>query len=125
MAVPGASRWFRGGVVAYDSDVKYDVLGVPAVPSSPRWPRAAMAEGVRRVLRCDVGLGITGVAGPEEQEGHAPGLVLVGLATPDGNVVSHSLRLPGDRDRIRQYAAISALDLLRRSLLGRPLVDRR
>ena len=125
VGVAGASQWFRGGVVAYDSDVKYDVLGVPRGPVVSEAAAGAMAQGVRRVLRCDIGLGITGVAGPDEQEGHAPGLVLVGLATPDGNVVSHSLRLPGDRDRIRQFAAISALDLLRRSLLGRPLVGGR
>jgi nicotinamide-nucleotide amidase len=75
-----------------------------------------MAEGVRKVVGADVGLGITGVAGPDDQEGVAPGTVFVGLALPDGRTESRELRLPGDRDRVRQYAAISALDLLRRAL---------
>jgi nicotinamide-nucleotide amidase len=114
--VPGASAWFKGGVVAYDTQVKYDVLGVPTGPVVTESAAAAMAEGVRKVTGADVGLGITGVAGPDDQEGVAPGTVFVGLALPDGRTDSRQLRLPGDRDRVRQYAAISALDLLRRAL---------
>jgi nicotinamide mononucleotide (NMN) deamidase PncC len=78
-----------------------------------------MAEGVRKVTGADVGLGITGVAGPDEQEGVAPGTVFVGLALP-GRTESREFRLPGDRDRVRQYSAISALDLLRRALDAQP-----
>ena len=78
--VPGASAWFRGGVVAYDSQVKFDVLGVPAGPVVTEAAAAAMAEGAARVTGADVGLGITGVAGPDDQEGVAPGTVFVGLA---------------------------------------------
>jgi nicotinamide-nucleotide amidase len=114
--VPGASSWFKGGVVAYDSQVKFDVLGVPVGPVVTAAAAAAMAEGVRKVVGAQVGLGITGVAGPDDQEGVAPGTVFVGLALPDGRTESRELRLPGDRDRVRQYAAISALDLLRRAL---------
>jgi nicotinamide-nucleotide amidase len=114
--VPGASAWFRGGVVAYNSAVKHDVLGVPAGPVVTVEAAAAMAEGARRVLGADVGLGITGVAGPDTQEGVAPGTVFVGLALPGREATTRQLRLPGDRERIRQYAAISALDLLRRSV---------
>ena len=77
-----------------------------------------MAEGARRVLGADVGLGITGVAGPEEQEGVAVGTVFVGLALGDGPALARGFRLPGDRPRIRQYSAISALDMLRRELLS-------
>ena len=115
--VPGASRWFRGGVVAYDAAVKHAVLGVPAGPVVTAAAAGAMAEGARRVLGADVGLGITGVAGPESQEGVAPGTVFVGLALGGGVPVTRELRLPGDRPRVRQYAAISAVDLLRRALL--------
>jgi nicotinamide-nucleotide amidase len=118
--VVGASRWFRGGVVAYDSDVKHTVLGVPAGPVVTESAAAAMAEGVRRVLGADVGLGITGVAGPDTQEGIAPGTVFVGVALPGLPAESRVLQLPGDRARIRQYSAITALDLLRRALLGGP-----
>ncbi len=114
--VAGASAWFRGGVVAYDSQVKYDVLGVPAGPVVTESAAAAMAEGVRRVTGAHVGLGITGVAGPDEQEGVAPGTIFVGLSLPDRPTETRQLRLPGDRERVRQYGAISALDLLRRAL---------
>jgi nicotinamide-nucleotide amidase len=118
--VAGASAWFRGGVVAYDSQVKFDVLGVPAGPVVTETASAAMAEGARRVTGADVGLGITGVAGPDDQEGVAPGTIFVGLALPDRPTETRQLRLPGDRERVRQYGAISALDLLRRALDAPP-----
>ncbi len=114
--VPGASAWFRGGVVAYDSQVKFDVLGVPTGPVVTEPAAAAMAEGAARVTGADVGLGITGVAGPEEQEGVAPGSVFVGLSLPGQPTQTRQLRVPGDRERVRQLGAISALDLLRRAL---------
>ena len=114
--VVGASEWFRGGVVAYDSAVKYSLLGVEDGPVVSEAAAAAMAEGVRRVLRSDIGLGVTGVAGPTSQEGHLPGTVCVGLALPGRPPVTRALQLPGDRARVRQYSAITALDLLRREL---------
>ncbi|HEY7948721.1 MAG TPA: CinA family protein, partial [Acidimicrobiales bacterium] len=64
-----------------------------------------------------VGLALTGVAGPDEQEGRPPGTVYVGLARSGAETESLEAHLPGDRDRVRQYATISALDLLRRRLL--------
>ncbi len=114
--VPGASAWFRGGVVAYDSQVKFDVLGVPTGPVVTEPAAAAMAEGAARVTGADVGLGITGVAGPDEQESVAPGTIFVGLSFPGAPTQTRQLRVPGDRERVRQYGAISALDLLRRAL---------
>jgi len=114
--VPGASAWFRGGVVAYDARVKFAVLGVPEGPVVTEAAAAAMAEGAARVTGADVGLGITGVAGPEEQEGVAAGTVFVGLSLPGQPAQTRELRVPGDRERVRQYGAISALDLLRRTL---------
>jgi nicotinamide-nucleotide amidase len=116
VAVPGASRWFRGGVVAYDSQVKYDVLEVPRGPVVTEAAAAAMAEGVRKVTGSDVGLGITGVAGPNSQEDVVPGTIFVGLALRGEPGQARELRVPGDRERIRQFGAISALDLLRRAL---------
>jgi len=115
--VPGASAWFRGGVVAYHEQVKFDVLGVPVGPVVSAAAAAAMAQGVCRVTGSDVGLGITGVAGPDDQEGVDPGTIFVGLRLPDGPMSSRELHLPGDRERVRQYGAISALDLLRRALI--------
>jgi nicotinamide-nucleotide amidase len=114
--VPGASSWFRGSVVSYASDVKYDVLGVPAGPVVSEEAAIAMADGARRVLGADVGLSITGVAGPTEQDGQPVGTVFVGLAGTGGAPEAVAFTVPGDRARIRQYATIAALDLLRRSL---------
>jgi nicotinamide-nucleotide amidase len=115
--VPGASAWFRGGVVAYHEQVKFDVLDVPVGPVVSEAAAAAMARGVCQVTGSDVGLGITGVAGPEDQEGVGPGTIFVGLRLPDGSTSTRELHLPGDRERVRQYGAISALDLLRRALI--------
>ena len=117
--VAGVSGVFRGSVVAYDSDVKFDVLGVERGPVVTADAAEQMAAGARRVLGADVGIGITGVAGPAEQDGQPVGTVFVGLAIGDGPVESMRLTLPGDRRRIREFAAISALDLLRRRLLDR------
>ena len=75
----------------------------------------AMAAGVRQALGADVGLATTGVAGPAEQEGQPVGTVYIGLALGD-EVEARWVRLPGDRDRIHQYAVINVLDLLRRRL---------
>ena len=113
--VAGASGWFRGGVVSYASEVKYEVLGVDVGPVVSGRAAEEMATGVARLLRSDVGLSVTGVAGPEEQEGQPAGTVFVGVSL--GGAVEHvALRLPGDRPRVRAYSAISALDALRRVL---------
>ena len=117
--VPGASRWFRGSVVSYASEVKFSVLGVPEGPVVSEEAARAMADGARRVLGADVGLSITGVAGPDPQDDQPPGTVFVGLARPGSDTESFAFTVPGDRDRVRQYATIAALDLLRRTV-GRP-----
>ena len=75
------------------------------------------AAGVRKLLGADVGLATTGVAGPDEQDGQPVGTVFLGLALGE-HVEAREVRLPGDPDRVRQYAVISVLDLLRRRLLG-------
>jgi len=114
--VPGASGWFRGSVVSYASEVKFDVLGVPEGPVVSEAAAKAMADGARRVLGADVGLSVTGVAGPTEQDGQSVGTVFVGLARRGHDTVATAFAVPGDRARIRQYATIAALDYLRRSL---------
>src|SRR5947209_1664546 len=98
--VPGSSKWFRGGVVAYDSQVKYDVLGVPEGPVVSETAAATMAEGVAKLVGADVGLSVTGVAGPAEQEGQPVGTVYLGLFLDGHTEVAH-IQLPGDRDRIQ------------------------
>jgi nicotinamide-nucleotide amidase len=115
--IPGASEVLRGSIVSYVSDVKYDMLRVPQGPVVTPQAAVAMAEGARRVLDADVGLALTGVAGPSEQEEQPVGTVHIGIAL--GDVAEPvSVRLPGTRDQVRQYAVISALDALRRRLLA-------
>ena len=118
---PEASTWFKGGVVTYASEVKFNVLGVDEGPVICEECAVQMAEGVRKLLETDVGLSVTGVAGPGRQEDQPVGTAWLGVALPTGSEAVH-VRLPGDRVRIRQLAATSALDLLRRRLLalGRP-----
>ncbi len=113
--VPGASEVFRGSVVSYASQVKFDLLGVEPGPVVSERAAGQMAEGARRVLHADVGLALTGVAGPSEQDGMPIGTLCVGIALPDGTT-TRTLRVPGMREQMRQMSVISALDLLRRQL---------
>jgi nicotinamide-nucleotide amidase len=113
--VPGASAVFRGGIVAYATDLKTTLLGVDAALLAAQGavhPEVArqMAEGVRRVCSADVGLATTGVAGPDAQDGHAPGEVFVAVATGAGTVVV-PLVLPGGRGEIRAAAVEAVLDI--------------
>ncbi len=117
-AVPGASEVFRGGLVSYASEVKQQLLQVAEGPVVNAATAEQMARSVRDLLGAEVGIATTGVAGPTWQDGEKPGTVFVGVALPD-EVFSVRLRLPGDRERVRQYAVISALDLLRHQLLDR------
>jgi nicotinamide-nucleotide amidase len=117
--VPGASDVLVGGVVSYASEVKYDLLDVPRGPVVTAEAARAMAEGVRHRLGADVGIAVTGVAGPSEQEGQPVGTVFLGLALGStGEAVG--MRLPGDRQRVREFATISVLNLLRERLLALP-----
>ena len=118
--VAGVSEVFRGSVVSYASEVKFDVLGVPEGPVVSAECAMAMAAGARRVLEADVGLAVTGVAGPAEQEGQPVGTVFVGVAIGDAAPEAVRIALPGDRRTIRELTAISALDLLRRRLQALP-----
>lgn len=117
-AVPGASEVFRGGVVSYASEVKFDVLGVRRGPVVSDEAAVEMAEGACRLLGADCAVAVTGVAGPADQEGVPVGTVFMAV-TVEGDTRSTMVRLPGDRERVRQFAAISVLAMLRRALLGR------
>ncbi|MEW6474159.1 MAG: competence/damage-inducible protein A [Actinomycetota bacterium] len=116
---PGSSEVFRGSIVSYATDVKRSVLGVTAESVISAQCARQMAEGARRVLSADVGLAVTGVAGPTEQEGQPVGTVWFGLALPGREPEAVQARLPGDRVRIRQFSTISLLNLARLRLLGR------
>lgn len=118
--VPGASDVFRGAVVSYASEVKFDLLGVSEGPVVTEEAAIEMAEGARKALQSDVGLALTGVAGPSEQDGMRPGTLFAAVVLPEGEpdrIRSVHVTMPGDRDMMRQLSVISALDLLRKRLL--------
>lgn len=119
-SLPGASATFRGSVVAYASDLKSSILGVPpeTIDSHGVVSEAtaeAMAAGARRVLGIDVAVAVTGSAGPEPLE-KPVGTMIVAVTTPDASTV-RTLHLPGDRERVRAYTATAALHLVRRAIL--------
>jgi competence/damage-inducible protein CinA-like protein len=114
--IPGASDVLRGSLVSYASEVKFDLLAVTPGPVVNEPVAAEMAEGAMRVFGASVGLGLTGVAGPAEQDDVPVGTVCVAVAVTGSETLTRALRLPGDREQIRQFAVISALDLLRRQL---------
>ena len=116
--VPGCSAVLRGGVVAYQPDVKAAVLGVPEPDLSAGIVSEAvardLAEGAARVLGAQVGIGTTGVAGPDPHDGAPVGSVWIAVVTPHGSVTEH-LSLVGSRADIRRQtveACWSALDRL-------------
>src|SRR5438270_10327163 len=108
---PGSSEIFRGSIVSYATEVKRSVLGVTAEEVVSAESAIQMAEGARRVLGADVGLAVTGVAGPTEQEGQPVGTVFFGLAMPDRQPEAVHTRLPGNRLLVREFATISLLHL--------------
>jgi nicotinamide-nucleotide amidase len=119
----GASETFRGSLVVYATDLKESLAGVPgpllaADGAVADGTAAALAAGVRDRLGADWGLGVTGVAGPTEQDGHPVGTVFVAVAGPDAAEVRR-LQLPGDRAQVRAVSVTYALDLLRRQLIGK------
>ncbi|MGH8867783.1 MAG: CinA family nicotinamide mononucleotide deamidase-related protein [Actinomycetes bacterium] len=121
--MPGSSATFRGGVTAYVTDLKTPLLGVREDlldRHGPVHPDVAvgMADGVRGRLQATYGVATTGVAGPDP-EGVPVGTVHVAVAGPEGTR-AWPCRLHGDRDAIRRRTVVTALDLLRRTVLGLP-----
>jgi nicotinamide-nucleotide amidase len=120
--VPGASKYFVEGVIAYANETKTRALGVEPMlllehgaVSAP--VAEAMAEGVRKRAGTDFGLSVTGIAGPDGGSEEKPiGLVYIALAD-DAHTEHRKLMLPGDRNLIRWRASQAALDLLRRRLI--------
>lgn len=119
--VPGSSRYFLGGVVAYSNQLKESQLDVPAALLERHGAvssevAAAMADGVRARLGADYGVGITGIAGPDSDGSGKPvGLTFIGVAFPGGTRVER-FEFTGDRWEIRRTAAREALRLLLREL---------
>jgi nicotinamide-nucleotide amidase len=111
--IAGASDVFRGAVVSYASDVKHDVLHVSPGPVVSEAVAAQMAQGAKDLLGADVGLALTGVAGPDQQDGQPVGTLCVAVVLPDGQVHTKTFVLPGQREQMRQMSVISSLDMLR------------
>ncbi|MBK9741034.1 MAG: CinA family protein [Actinobacteria bacterium] len=119
--VPGCSAVLRGSVVAYQPDVKQALLGVTDADLArgvvSEQVAAAMADGVRRALSADIGVGTTGVAGPEPHDGEPVGSVWIAVAT-SREVRTQHLVIDGDRAAIRRQTVVSCLALLMTELAG-------
>ena len=142
-AVPGASAVLRGGLVTYATDLKHSLAGVDKQLLADVGPVSAdtaiaMADGARRVCGADWGVSLTGVAGPDPQDGHPVGEVFVGIAGPGRETVAVRARaeghmgvalsrhssepvpvMVGDRAEIRGWSVVAALSELLAALLSR------
>ncbi len=110
-SISGSSDVFKGSVVAYSSEVKRTILGVPDVPSVSQAAAESMAVGVCKALNADIGLAVTGEAGPEPLEEEV-GRVWMATSV-GGDIQSFSVKWPFDRERIRQFTTITILNGLR------------
>ena len=121
--VPGSSDYFQGGVVVYSNQSKVDLLSVPA-EMIERWGAVSdpvvrqMAEGVRERFKTDLGIAVTGIAGPEGGSPEKPvGTVYIGLAAEE-KTVSRKYRFWGTRKQVKLNSAVMALDWVRRYFHG-------
>jgi len=120
--VPGAAEYFKGGIVTYQTELKVesgvdpDIIREYGVVSPET--AAEMARTVRLKLGTDYGVGITGVGGPDPLEGKPPGTVHVAVADPDFGVSSLSMSMNQGRAAVKRRAVLTAMILLRRTLLG-------
>ncbi|WP_036226777.1 CinA family protein [Marmoricola sp. URHB0036] len=114
---PDAAQWFRGGVIAYQEGVKFDLLGVAEGPVVTAECAEQMASGARKLLGADVVVSATGVGGPEPSEGKPPGTVFLAVVTPTGATV-RELALDGDPEEVLHGVASASLGLLEDVLEG-------
>jgi nicotinamide-nucleotide amidase len=120
-SVPGSSAVVRGGFIVYATDLKWGLAGVDPVLLRTRGavdPEVAvqLATGARDRCGATWGLGLTGVAGPDPQDGVEPGTVHIGLAGSSVDVAT--ITVAGDRHEVRSAAVRAAVDLLMRSLIA-------
>lgn len=121
-AVPGSSSVYKGGIISYTNEVKISQLRVD--PENLRISGAVsaivaeeMAAGVRNALESDIGISVTGLAGPGGDEyGNPVGTVYIGYADKHKSISKHYL-FRGDRDRVRKQAVEAALNLLLEQLM--------
>ena len=128
--IPGSSHYFKGGIIAYDNEVKTSLLEVSSADLAQFGAVSElvvrqMAQGVKQALDTDYGISITGIAGPDGGTETKPvGLVYIGLATPNGLTIGQEYRFGSRRERslVRFLSACTALDLLRRQILTRSIL---
>jgi nicotinamide-nucleotide amidase len=122
--LPGSSEYVGGGLVVYSNESKVAQAGVPAQLIEDHGAvsgevAAALAQGARTALDAEVGVGVTGIAGPGGATPDKPvGLVWFSVAGPGDRLLTRSVRLPGDRAEVRERAVTVAMHLIRRALLG-------
>ncbi|MFP5345845.1 MAG: CinA family protein [Actinomycetes bacterium] len=110
-AAPSSASWFKGGVVAYAKEVKYDVLGVPEGPVVCEACARSMASGVAKLMGADAAVAVTGVGGPDEEEGQPVGTVWFG-ACVKGDVYAEQRTFDGDTEEILGATVERGLQLL-------------
>lgn len=110
-AAEDASTWFRGGLVAYASEVKFDVLGVTPGPVITARCAREMAAGAARLMTADIGIAVTGVGGPGDEEGEPPGTVYAAVRTPRG-LSEREWHFEGEPERVVEQTVIAVLDLV-------------
>lgn len=116
-SVPGASAVYKGGVVGYVNEVKAEILGVPAevltqYGAVSEQTAGYMASGVRKLLKADYAVSVTGLAGPTGDEfGHAVGTVFIGFDSEPKSLVKQ-YRFTGSREEVRQQTVEAALQLI-------------
>ncbi|WP_067814735.1 CinA family protein [Nocardia inohanensis] len=110
-AAPDSSQWLRGAVVAYSSHVKHQVLGVPDVPVVSETAARAMAAGVRALLGADLAVAVTGVGGPDPQDGEPAGSVWLAVEGPAGTRTRHE-HFDGDPTEVLRQTVEVAFDML-------------
>lgn len=121
-SVPGSSKYFMSGVICYSNESKMDLAGIPPLLLEMQGAVSAevargLAEGVRQRLATTIGVGITGIAGPEGGSAEKPvGTVHIAVASPQ-HTQHRAFRFLGDRERIRWQASQAALDMVRRELM--------
>jgi nicotinamide-nucleotide amidase len=121
--IPGSSEYVRGGLVVYTNESKISLARIAeqlilAHGAVSEQVAAALAQGVRTALDADVGVGVTGIAGPGGGSQEKPvGLVWLSVAGPGDRTLTRSVRLPGGRPEVRERAVTVAMHLIRRALL--------
>ncbi|WP_084483853.1 CinA family protein [Nocardia anaemiae] len=114
-AAPDSAQWLRGAVVSYSADVKRQVLGVPEVPVVSETAARAMAIGVRKLLGADVAVAVTGVGGPDPQDGEPAGSVWLAVHSEGGIWARHEL-FDGEPQEVLRRTVEVALDMVREAM---------